>query len=131
MRSCLELIMCERHKSQMICLVKDTFLSGMWWILLHPISNLFRIFVFWFVLLFQNLHVSGFGNVDIYKASFVSSTAHSRSDKITPKISLPWTTTNLVPKAIRVNLHVLEDDRIISWLGRQKFVELCIHVTSG
>src|ERR1700737_574965 len=51
--------------------------------------------------------------------------------KSTPKVTLPWTTANLVPEALRANLHVLEDDRMISWLGRRKFVDLCIHGKRG
>ena len=49
----------------------------------------------------------------------------------TPKVTLSWTTAKLVPEALEVNLHVLEDERMIAWLGREKFVELCIHGTSG
>ena len=30
--------------------------------------------------------------------------------------------TNLVPEALYVNLYVLEDDRFISWLGRQNLL---------
>ena len=51
--------------------------------------------------------------------------------KFTPKVTLPWTTAHFVPEALRANLHVLEDDRMISRLGRRKFVELCIHGKSG
>ena len=54
-----------------------------------------------------------------------------KEPKSTPKMTLPWTTANLVPEALRANLHVLEDDRMISWLGRWKFVDLCIHGKSG
>ena len=56
---------------------------------------------------------------------------NSQGSKSTPKVALTWTTANLVPEALRVDLHVLEDDRMISWLGRKKFVDLCIHGTSG
>ena len=56
-------------------------------------------------------------------------TVHER--KSSSKVLLPWTTIILVPETLRANLHVLEDDRIVSWLGRRKFVELCIHDSSG
>ena len=56
---------------------------------------------------------------------------NSEGSKPTPKITLPWTTTNLVYEALHVNLHVLEDDRMTSWLQRKFFVELCIHGTNG
>ena len=51
--------------------------------------------------------------------------------KSSGKVLLSWTTTILVPEALRANLHVLEDDRMVSWLGRRKFVELCIHGSSS
>lgn len=51
--------------------------------------------------------------------------------KSTPKVTFSWTTTNLVFEAMDVNLHALEDCRMISWLGRQNFVELCINNTGG
>ena len=56
---------------------------------------------------------------------------NSEGSKSTPKVTLIWTTINLVHEALRVNLHVLEDDRMISWLGRKKLVDLCIYGTSG
>ena len=45
--------------------------------------------------------------------------------KLAPKARHSWTTTNLVSEALDVNLHILEDECMISWLGRGKFVELC------
>ena len=56
---------------------------------------------------------------------------HTNLPVSAPKVTLSWTSAKLVPEALEVNLHVLEDDRMISWLGRDKFVHLCIHGTSG
>ena len=35
-----------------------------------------------------------------------------------------------VPKVVSAQLHALEDDCMISWLGKNKFVELSIHDTT-
>lgn len=51
--------------------------------------------------------------------------------KLAHKITHPWTITNIVLETLDVNLHTLEDDHMISWLGKQKFVELCTHGTSS
>ena len=47
------------------------------------------------------------------------------------KASFHWMMAILVPDALYAQLHVLEDDRMISWLGRDKFVDLSIHGTNG
>ena len=45
--------------------------------------------------------------------------------------SLHWMTAILVSKGLATNLHILEDDHTILWLGKDMFVELSIHGTSG
>ena len=47
------------------------------------------------------------------------------------KVPKKRTMVNLLPKALAVDLHVLEDENIIRSLGRDKFVELSIHGSQG
>ncbi len=42
-----------------------------------------------------------------------------------------WTAPRLVPKALAVDLCVLEDEEMIRSLGRDKFLELSIHGSQG
>lgn len=51
----------------------------------------------------------------------------SSEGKAAPKSSRHKTGANLLPEALAVDLHVLEDEDMIRSLGRPKFVELCIH----
>lgn len=46
-------------------------------------------------------------------------TPEVKSSSIVPK---KWTTVNLLPEALVVNLHVLEDEYMIRLLGMAKFV---------
>ena len=39
---------------------------------------------------------------------------------------LPWTTTKLVPEALKHRLHVVEDPTLIALLGRSKFVDMVV-----
>ena len=41
------------------------------------------------------------------------------------------TSARLLPEALAVDWHVLEDDVMIQTLGREKFVELCIYGSQG
>lgn len=45
--------------------------------------------------------------------------------------ALSWTTAKLVPELLDYNFHVLEDDDMIRWLGRETFVHTCINGTLG
>lgn len=42
---------------------------------------------------------------------------------------LPWTTAMLLPELLDYNFHVLEDEDMIRWLGRETFVHTCINGT--
>lgn len=39
--------------------------------------------------------------------------------------------SNVVHEVVDVKLHVLEDDGMISWMGKKEFIELCIYDTNG
>jgi hypothetical protein len=47
--------------------------------------------------------------------------------KVVGKMSKNKTSTKLLPEALAVALHVLEDEYMVQSLERDKFVELCIH----
>lgn len=44
---------------------------------------------------------------------------------------MPWTTAKLVPELLEHNFHVLEDEDMIRWLGRETFVHTCINGPLG
>ena len=50
--------------------------------------------------------------------------------KSKPSASLHWMMAIIVPNGMATNLHIVEDERMILWLGRDKFVELSIHNTT-
>ena len=47
------------------------------------------------------------------------------------KVSKKRSGAKLLPKALAVNLHVLEDEDMIRALGRDKFVQLSMHGSQG
>ena len=51
--------------------------------------------------------------------------------KSSSKVLKIWTTANLLPEALAVDLHVLEDEIMIRSLGRDKFVQLSINGSQG
>lgn len=51
--------------------------------------------------------------------------------KSTPKFTLSWMMANFVPKARDASMHVLDRDRLIARLRREKIVELSIHGING
>ena len=55
----------------------------------------------------------------------------STEGKAAPKSSRHKSGAKLLPEALAVDLHVLEDEDMIMSLGREKFVELCIHGSQG
>jgi hypothetical protein len=60
--------------------------------------------------------------------------ASSKSPAISTNVQqhvLPWTTAKLVPELLEYNLHVLEDEDMIRWLGRESFVHTCINGPLG
>ena len=44
---------------------------------------------------------------------------------------LPGTTALLVPEVLEYNFHALEDEDMIRWLGRERFVDTCINGNLG
>jgi hypothetical protein len=51
--------------------------------------------------------------------------------KSSSKAPRKWTTANLLPEALAVDLYVLEDEIMIRSLGRDKFVQLSINGSQG
>ena len=55
----------------------------------------------------------------------------STEGKAAPKSARNKSGAKLLPEALAVDLHVLEDEDMIRSLGREKFVDLCIHGSQG
>ena len=55
----------------------------------------------------------------------------STEGKPAPKTAKNKSAVKLIPEALAADLHVLEDEDLIRSLGREKFVELCIHGSQG
>lgn len=63
--------------------------------------------------------------------SVVHLTRSSKVPSSAPLQVFPRITAKLVPKILSYNLHVLEDEDIIKWLGRETLVETCINGSLG
>ena len=55
----------------------------------------------------------------------------STKGRAAPKSARNKLGAKLLPKAVAVDLHMLEDEDMIRSLGREKFVNLCINGSQG